>query len=51
MICFWVDWGFEGLQGHWDGGKVMKFWGAEMMWQVAHGWLVAGMDGWLSLQM
>jgi hypothetical protein len=53
LICFWVCYGvgFQGLQGHWDGGKVMKFWGGEMKWQVGHGWLVAGVDGWLSSQM
>lgn len=46
--CFGLA--FEGLQGHWHGGKVVKFWQGEMSWQAGHGWLVVGMDVWLSSQ-
>lgn len=43
--------GFEGLQGNWNGGMVVKYWEGEMSLQVGHGWLVAGMEGLLFSQM
>ena len=47
----WVYFGFEGLQGNWNGEMVVKYWEGEMSLQVGHGWLVAGMEGLLFSQM
>ena len=51
FVGFVFGFGFEGLQGNWNGGMVVKYWEGEMSLQVGHGWLVAGMEGWLFSQM
>uniref|UniRef100_A0A2P2J9R4 Uncharacterized protein n=1 Tax=Rhizophora mucronata TaxID=61149 RepID=A0A2P2J9R4_RHIMU len=37
-----------GPQSHWHGGMMMvTYWGGEMRWQAAHGWLAQGKAKWL----